>query len=282
MILITGAAGKTGLAVLQALSRQGAAVRALVHRPEQSEAAKQAGAAEVIVGDLLDPAVMQKALAGVEGLYLICPNVHPKELEIGRVVIAAAKASGSPRIVYHSVMYPQLEAMPHHWQKLRAEEALISSGLDHTILQPASYMQNVLPYWAAMQERGEYKVPYSVYAKFTPIDLEDLAEVAALVLTDPAHSRAIYQLAGPETLSSRDMAIAIASVLGKEVRAIEEPLNEWVQAAKDRRIEPYAIDALTKMFAYYNNHGFVGRNFALEEILGRRATSFAEFLTKTG
>lgn len=278
MILVTGAAGKTGIAILHALSHKGVATRALVHRSEQNEAATLAGASEVMVGDLLDQASLQSALAGIEAIYLICPNVHPQELEIGRSVIAAAKASGAPRIVYHSVMYPQIEAMPHHWQKLRVEEALIASGLDFTILQPASYMQNLLPHWAAIIERGEYKVPYSVDAVFSPIDLNNVAEVAALALTDRSHSGAIYQLAGPDALSSRDMAASVTSALGKEVRAFEEPLNDWIRAAKNRKMNAYAIDALTKMFAYYNEHGFAGNSKALEKLLGRPATSFNKFL----
>lgn len=277
MILVTGAAGKTGQAVTRTLARRGATVRALVHRQNQIDAAKLAGAGEVIVGDLLDEGVLQTALTGAQAVYLICPNVHPQEFEIGHIVITAAKASARPRIVYHSVMYPQIEAMPHHWQKLRVEEELIASGLDFTILQPASYMQNVAPYWQAIIDTGEYKVPYSVAAMFSPIDLNDVAEVAALALTDPAHTGAIYQLAGPETISSREIATALTSILGKEVRAAEQPLANWVQVARTRNLSPYAMNALSKMFAYYNKHGFSGSSVVLEKLLERRAKTFSQF-----
>lgn len=279
MILVTGAAGKTGLAVLRRLSRRGVATRALVHRNDQIQIAKKAGASEAIIGDLLDASSLQ-TFSGIEAIYLICPNVHPQELEIGRAVIAAAKTSGNPRIVYHSVMYPQIKAMPHHWQKLRVEEALISSGLDFTILQPASYMQNVLPYWESIIDKGEYKVPYAVDALFTPVDLNDVAEVACLTLTDATHNGGIYQLAGPERMSSNDMAEIISSALGKRMRAIEEPLDEWIQAAKDRKMNSYAIDALTKMFDYYNEHGFTGSSVTLEKLLGRRAAAFMQVIAQ--
>src|SRR5690606_35992671 len=104
------------------------------------------------------------ALAGVEAVYFIAPNMHPHEYDIACEWLAAAKTAGVSRFVYHSVLFPQIEAMPHHWQKLRVEEALIRSGLDFTILQPASYMQNILPDLDGMRQYGEYRVPYSVSA----------------------------------------------------------------------------------------------------------------------
>ena len=62
-------------------------------------------------------------------VYHVCPNVSPDEIAIGRVSIAAARSAGVEHFVYHSVLHPQTEAMPHHWLKLRVEEALITSGL---------------------------------------------------------------------------------------------------------------------------------------------------------
>ncbi|MFN8458488.1 MAG: NmrA family NAD(P)-binding protein [Anaerolineae bacterium] len=72
------------------------------------------------------------------------PQHAPDEVAIGRAAIAVAKAAGGPRSVYHSVLHPHTEKMPHHWHKLRVEELLFESGLEWTILQPAAYMQNVL------------------------------------------------------------------------------------------------------------------------------------------
>ena len=147
MILVTGAAGKTGQAVIRALVARGADVRALVHRPEQVPITAGLGARETIAGDLRDRAALARAAQGARVIYHICPNVSPDEVTIGRAAIAAARAAGVQHFVYHSVLHPQVEAMPHHWLKMRVEELLFQSGLAYTILQPAAYVQNVLAHW---------------------------------------------------------------------------------------------------------------------------------------
>lgn len=272
MILVTGANGKTGRAVLAALQAKGAATRALV-RGEQAPPAS-----ELLRGDIADPTTMHAALAGIDALYFIAPNVHPHEVELGTAWIAAAKAAGLRRFVYHSVLYPQIEAMPHHWQKLRVEEALIQSGLDFTILQPASYMQNILPYLPAMREQGEYRVPYSVEAVFSPVDLTDVAAAAARVLLEPGHNGAQYALAGPERLSSAQMAEQASKHLGQPVTAVQQPLADW-QAA-NTHLPAYARDTLSAMFAYYDRHGFAASSFTLQSLLGRAPRSFKEFIQR--
>ena len=143
MILIIGAAGKTGRAIIQALTKSGETVRALVHRSDQVSFIEALGVDDVLAGDLLDQSVMERAVRGVRAIYHIAPNVSPDEVSIGKTIIAAAQSADVERFVFHSVLHPQIEAMPHHWQKLRVEELLFESGLPFTILQPTAYMQNV-------------------------------------------------------------------------------------------------------------------------------------------
>ena len=122
MILVTGAAGKTGRAVIKALAARGEVVRALVHRPQQASIAADAGARDVVAGDMRDQAVMDRAAGApnqVRAIYHICPNLSPDELSIAQVAVRAARNAGVEHFVYHSVLHPQTEAMPHHWQKLR-------------------------------------------------------------------------------------------------------------------------------------------------------------------
>src|SRR5687768_7584784 len=154
MILVIGAAGKTGRAVISALHQQNAAVRALVRRPEQEQSVREAGAGQVMVGDLLDVTAVRQAMRGLEAVYHLCPNMHPAEAEIGRLAITAAQAEGIGRFVYHSVLHPQTPQMPHHWNKLQVEAALFESGLAYVIVQPAAYMQNLLAGWQTIIEAG--------------------------------------------------------------------------------------------------------------------------------
>jgi len=136
MILVTGASGKTGKAITKALSKVDS-ICAFVHREEQVAVLKSLGAVKVIVGDLRHQVDIRSAMRGARAVYHICPNMSPSETVIGKSVIDEAKKASVEHFVYHSVLRPQIEAMNHHWQKMRVEESLFESGLPFTILQPA-------------------------------------------------------------------------------------------------------------------------------------------------
>jgi uncharacterized protein YbjT (DUF2867 family) len=281
VILVTGAGGKTGRAIIRALIAKGATVRALLHRPEQVTSIQDLGTLEIATGDMRDRAVMERAACGAQAIYHICPNVCPDEATIGQVVIAAARSARTERLVYHSVLHPQTEAMPHHWNKLRVEEQLFKSGLEYTILQPAAYMQNVLAYWNQIVEQGVYLVPYSVEARLSMVDLQDMAEAAAIVLTEPAHVGATYELAGPEPLSQVEVAAILSQHLGRPVRAQAVPLDEWERKARAPSMNEYAISTLLLMFRYYDRFGLRGNPNVLTWLLHRPATTFSAFVERT-
>jgi len=154
MILVTGAGGKTGKAVIKALVTRGAAVRAFVRSTAHEAAMAAIGVNDVVVGAMDDTLALARALRGVDVAYHICPNVHPNEVTFARLLISTATDLCLPRLVYHSVLHPQIEAIPHHWNKMRVEEMLFSSALDVTILQPTAYMQNSLAQWNNMVRDG--------------------------------------------------------------------------------------------------------------------------------
>ena len=280
MILVTGAAGKTGRAVIRALVARGEAVRALVRRPEQMQSVEEMGAQQVVVGDMRLQAPMDRAAQGTRAIYHICPNVHPEEVSIGQTAIAAARSAGLEHFVYHSVLHPQVEAMPHHWLKMRVEEQLFQSGLSYTILQPAAYMQNVLAHWGRILEQGVYSVPYAMKTRLGMVDLEDVAEAVAIVLTEPGHGGATYELAGSEALTQTEIAAILSQQLGRPVRAEAVPLETWERQARESRLGDYQVETLVKMFHYYERHGFWGNPRVLGWLLGRPPTTFAAFIER--
>lgn len=281
MILVTGSAGKTGQAVIQALIAREAAVRALVHRPAQVQTVEALGAQEVAVGDMRVRVTMDQAARGVRAIYHICPNMNPDEVAIGQIAIASARAAGVEHFVYHSVLHPQTEAMPHHWQKLRVEEILFESGLPYTILQPAAYMQNVLAYWDQILERQIYPVPYSVNTHLGMVDLEDVALAAANVLTNSGHEGATYELAGADVLTQIDLARTLSKQLGRVIRAETVPIDVWARQARASGLGDYQVEALIKMFRYYERYGFWGNHNTLSWLLRRPPTTFAAFVRRT-
>lgn len=281
MILVTGASGKTGRAVVRALANTGHLVRAFVHRREQIELLIGEGASEVLTGDLLNADHITKAVRGTTAIYHICPNVHPDEFRIGQIVIAAAELAKLQHFVYHSVLHPQTEAMPHHWQKLRVEEQLLKSDLRYTILQPTAYMQNVLAYWDEMVKFGRYSVPYPESTCLSLVDLNDVADVASIVMKNLDHYGATYELVGTGPLSQRALAIIMGEALNRVIEVDSLPLAEWEQTAMDRGLDLYAIDTLLKMFRYYEVYGFVGNPNVLTWLLGRAPNDFLSFCRNT-
>jgi NAD(P)H dehydrogenase (quinone) len=277
MILITGAGGKTGKAVIKALVARGAPVRAFVRNPAHESALKMIGAREVVIGAMDDPQALARATDGVEAIYHICPNVSPHEMSFATALIAAATGSSVSRFVYHSVLHPQIGAMPHHWNKLRVEEMLFSSKLDITILQPTAYMQNSLAEWDRMVRDGIYRVPYPIDTRLSLVDLEDVAEAAATVLTNASHSGATYELVGTPPLSQIEIADAFSRALKKPVRAEAEIVESWDARAHGAGMEDYARETLIKMFRAYARDGLKGNANVLSWLLGRPPASFEDF-----
>jgi uncharacterized protein YbjT (DUF2867 family) len=281
MILVTGASGKTGQAVVAALALTGAPTRALVRRSSQIEELLHLGAHEAMAGDMRLAADMRRAVDHTRAVYHICPNVNPNEVEIGYRLIAAAKEAGVDHLVLHSVLHPQTEAMPHHWSKLRVEEALLESGLDFTVIQPAAYMQNLLPGWKLITEAGVLRNPYPVETRLSLVDLRDVAEAAAIVLTERGHTGATYELTGTPPLSQTEVAHILSDALGRPVRAEAETIATWEARALAAGLSDEQRDLLTRMFDYYARHGLTGNPNTLRWLLGREPTALAEFARRS-
>ena len=281
MILITGAAGKTGRAVIKALAADGNMVRGLVRRGEQAASLERLGATEVVVGDLRDPAAVDRAMSGARSCYHICPNVHPEEVTIGSQVMASARKAGVERLVFHSVLHPQTRAMPHHWAKLEVEEMLFESGLDFVVLQPCAYMQNILGSWRSIVEEGTYVVPYRAETELSMIDLEDVAEVAKKALTEEEHLGATYELCGPERLNQTEVAAILSRQLQRSVRVVVESTDSWSERARESGLPDRTISLLVRMFEYYDRFGFSGSSRVSECLLARRPSTFVEFIART-
>lgn len=278
MILITGCAGKTGRNVLQALVEREEPVRALVYQPEQIDLVESIGAQDVVVGDMNSAEAMREAVQGIRAIYHIPPNVSPYEISIGQTMIAAAKEAGVQHFVYHSVLKPQSEAMPHHWRKLRVEELLLESRMLYTIMQPAVYMQNLLVHWKKILQEGIYAVPYPTATRLSFVDLRDVAQAAAIVLTGEGHEFAQYELVGTEGISQSEVASILGKELGRPVQAVSIPIDTWRRQAKESGLGEEQIETLTKMFAFYQQYDFIGNPRVLGWLLEYPPTTLTNFI----
>lgn len=271
-IAVTGAAGKTGRAVIAAAAVRGLDVRALVHRDEQVTVAEQAGASEARVGDQRDVDVVTARLRGVDAVYAIAPNLGPDEVAMGEALVTACRRAGVGRVVYHSVVNPQLSAMPHHADKARVEELLLEARLVTTFLRPNAYHDNVLGYLDEIRETGVYAVPHDPLRRSASIALADVAEVAAAVLAEPGHEFAAYDLSGPHAMAPADVAQVLTEVLGRDV--VARPVDPATVTAG---LDEERARRLAAMFACYDAIGSPGNPTVATALLGRRPTSFREW-----
>jgi len=280
MLLLTGANGRTGRAVLRALDARGAAVRAFVRDGSQADAMRDLGADEVVVGDMRDAATITPAVAGCEVVVHIGPPMHPDEVQITKAFVDASLAGGVDHFVYYSVMHPFRRDVRHHALKLDATEFLVDSGLPYTVLEPSRYMQHLEPIWPRVRDEGVHAMPFGIDKQFSVVDLVDLAEITATVATEPGHLYASYELAGPEALSQRRMAAIIGEVLDREVTARQIPLDEMAAAAAAKGIGEDRVQQMRVMNAHYDAHGFLGNSNVLTYLLNRQPTTFRSYVER--
>ncbi len=280
-ILITGASGAVGLPTIRHLVKRGAKIRAFTSNEKSAANLKSLGVAETAIGDLTSDADVKRAVQGASSVMHIPPRFRQDEAEIGFRVLNAAKAEKVGHFVFCSVFHPQMRDMDHHFNKLVVEEAVIDSGLSFTIIQPASFMQNLRVEWPAIKERGVYLRAYSAQQKMALIDTEDLGEAAARVLTEPNYRGGVFELCGPDRLTNDEMAAIITEEWGKPVRANRQSLEDWKAWATGRGWKPWSMEAYMKMCRHYDAHGYAGGNpVVLSAILGRAPGGYRAFVKR--
>jgi uncharacterized protein YbjT (DUF2867 family) len=276
-ILITGASGKTGKAVIAKLALERHQLFAFTHKKDYVDELMALGAIDVRVGDLRSDIDLEKAMYGMDGIYHICPNMTSDEFTIGKNIIRLCGKHSVTRFVYHSVLHPHASQMPHHWQKLQVEEELIKSGLDYTILQPAAYFQNIMGYVNKILN-GVYPMPYSTLARISMVDIRDVAEAVVKVFENPASIHGIYEIVGTSSMTQVEIADHLSVALKKPVEAVEIKKTDWEENARRSNMPEYTRDTLLAMFNYYDTYGLEGSPLLLTYILGRNPITIEQFL----
>jgi len=270
VIVVTAAGGQTGTAVVRALRARGEAVRAVVARRGPRPALTALGA-EVVHAELTQPQPWSGVLAGADALYLVWPNFDPDEAAGAAALFAEARRAGVQRVVYHSVLRPQVRRMPHHAAKDRAEEALDASGVAWRVLQPGAYAGNLDVQLPEVAAGGVLRSRWGLRTAQSLVDLRDVAEAAAVLLTEDGLDGGTFEAVGPEPLTAPQLAGLIGERLGRAVRAEDVvPRGEPPEA--------YAGRCARAMFDHYRAHGFTGSPRVLTALLGRPPRSYAEHL----
>ncbi len=280
MILVTCAGGKTGRAMISAFADAGEKVRAMQRSTGTDEELTALGASEIVHADLGEAGAVADAVIGCRAIYYICPNMTENERCYGENVIAAARSAGVERLLFHSVLHTQVQALQHHWNRLFVEEAIVESGVPFSILQVGSYYQNMLPGWSKMVETGIHAMAYNVDVPMSLVDLEDVSAAALAVLRDPGCANGIFEICGP-VITLREKAEILSDVLGRSVEAQKLPADAAIDHAARMGVGAYGQDCMRRMFANYDEYGLVGSPRVLGWLLARPPTDFETFARRT-
>jgi uncharacterized protein YbjT (DUF2867 family) len=272
-VLVTGATGRIGSAVVDLLVDAGVPVRALTRRSEA--AAMLPANVEVVTGDLTAPESLDAALRGVGAVFLVWtapPATAP--------AVAERLATYARRVVFlsspHQTPHPFFQ-QPNPMAVLHAdiERLIAASGLESTIIRPGMFASNVLFWWAsAIRAHGVVRWPYGA-AETAPVDDRDVAAVAARTLYQDGHAGGDYVLTGPESLSQAEQVSIIGDVLGRRITFEELSPDEFRRETEGSWPRPVVDILLAAWGATIGRPAFI--TSAVVDILGS-ARSFRQWV----
>jgi uncharacterized protein YbjT (DUF2867 family) len=276
MILVTGATGLNGKELLHRLSARGVAVRALVRNPAKANAIAALPHVEIVQGDMARPETLAAALRGVDRAMLISSS-DPTMLDVQTNFIDAARNAGVTHVVKLSGIMPELNSA-FRFARMHGEieKRLEASGMAFTHLRAGEFMAAYFRQVPMITARGAMFLPMED-ARIASIDVDDIAEIAANVLTGTGHEGKIYPLTGPQALTMTEVAAKLSAAIGKTIRYVNVPPEDARQAQLAAGMPPYLADALFELFAERRNGKEAKVWPDAEALLGRPPTSFDDF-----
>jgi uncharacterized protein YbjT (DUF2867 family) len=243
-ILVTGATGLAGSAVIREFVRNGYPVRALVRSRAKARAFEAFPTVELVEGDMSRPATLDEALSGVDRVLLISSSDQQMAERQSTFIDAARKAE-----VRHIVKFSGLSAAdvdtPFVFGSMHAEieRHLEGSGLAWTHLRPSQFMTEYLREVPTILAQSGLFLPLED-AKLVPVDVADIAKAAFALLTTPGHEAKIYAMSGPEALSMQQIAEQISAAIGQAVRYVSITREARMQALLAAGVPSFFVDAL--------------------------------------
>jgi uncharacterized protein YbjT (DUF2867 family) len=274
MILVTGATGKVGTEVARQLKARGAPFRVLARTPQKARDLL-GDDVEVAQGDLGDPASLDRALAGVDHLFLLVTSDR-RQVEWETNAIEAARRAGVRHVVKLSVIGATRDSdiVLMRWHR-EAEEALEASGLDYTFLQPTFFIQNVLQNLPTIQSQGAFY--NTTHGKAAFIDARDIAAVAVAALTEPGHAGKTYVLTGPEALSYDEVAQRLSEAAGRTITYVRVPPEAYGAALVEAGLPQWYADELVKLNSIIDNGWAEAVSGDVRLVTKREPTTVAQF-----
>ncbi len=265
--------------IIRQLSGLGVPVRALVRDPGRAPQLATLPGVEVAAGDLGQPATLGTALADVDRAVLISSSDASMADVQCSFVDTAAKA-GVSRVVKLSGIIPALDS-PFRFARMHAEieQHLATSGMAFTNLRAGEFMQAYFRQVPVIVARHELRLPMAG-ERIASIDVADIAAVAVRVLAGAGHDNQMYPITGPQALTMAEIAAILSEATGTAITYVDVPPEEARQAQLNAGLPPYLADGLAELFAERRAGKESQVSTLTATLLGRPATSFAEFAAR--
>ena len=277
MILVTGASGNVGKAVLSEVARSGARHKAMYR--SANESAKAPTGMETVLADFAKKETLAPALRDVDAVYLVCSPI-PDLVQLETNMIDACVIAGVKHVVLNSALGAGEYSKSYPSWHRKVEDKLKSTEISFTILQPNSFHQNVVAFFApSIRAQGVF---YSSMrnARVSFLDVRDIAVVAAKALAGGDHTGKAYELNGPEALTYAELAEKIAKHAGRAVEYVDIPVDAQRKAMLEQGMPAWQVDALLDLQEYYTSGKGGNVDQLLPKLLGRAPISMDRFLAE--
>jgi uncharacterized protein YbjT (DUF2867 family) len=274
--LVIGGTGTVGSRVVRELINRGAKPHVLTRNPEKVRLPEGATAMR---GDLLDPETVKTVFRGVDAVFMLNPS-GATEAHESLMGVSGAQITGVKRFVYLTIhqLNPTQAYIPHFGAKLPAESALRASRMEWTLIRPNNFFQNDVWFKDAILS-GVYPQPIGDRG-MSRVDVRDIAEAAAIALTQSGHAGKTYELAGPDILTGAQTAAVWSRALGRAIAYAGNDLDQWEKTFRPY-LTPTTLYDYRLMYDWFQKHGLVATNEELSRLtalLGHTPRSYDAYV----
>lgn len=276
-VIVLGATGNIGTAVLRNLHNRNVEVFAGVQTQNDFGKVNQLGAKPIIV-NFTDQESLNQALKGKHRVFLVTPLMQNPE-SVTQKVINAAMLNGLKHLVRSTASGADSNGQIQmaRWAGV-SEDLIKTSGLNFTIIRPYSFLQNFINFHSrTIKAYNGFYLPNGD-ARLSMLDINDLGEVAALALISDQHFGRTYELSGL-TYSNEELAEILSTVLGKKITYIDVPEDKAKESMLSNHMPDWMVNAMMELYFITKQGWTAGYSDDFRNITGKEYTNAETFFT---